>query len=40
MPAPKVKFNETAARGDVLEVKTMIDHDMESGQRKDAAGKV
>ena len=40
MPTPKVKFNETAAKGDVLEVKTMIDHDMESGQRKDAAGKL
>ena len=40
MPTPKVKFNETAAKGDMLEVKTMIDHDMESGQRKDAAGKL
>lgn len=40
MPTPKVKFNEKAAKGEVLEVKTMIDHDMESGQRKDAAGKV
>ena len=40
MPTPKVKFNETAAKGDILEVKTMIDHDMESGQRKDAAGKL
>ena len=38
MPTPKVRFNETAAKGDILEVKTMIDHDMESGQRKDAAG--
>ncbi|MGE5503835.1 MAG: thiosulfate oxidation carrier complex protein SoxZ [Actinomycetota bacterium] len=39
MPTPKVKFNETAAKGEVLEIKTMIDHDMESGQRKDSAGK-
>ena len=39
MPTPKVKFNESAAKGEVVEVKTMIDHDMESGQRKDAAGK-
>jgi sulfur-oxidizing protein SoxZ len=39
MPTPKVKFNETAAKGDILEIKTMIDHDMESGQRKDSAGK-
>jgi len=40
MPTPKVKFNETPAKGEIVEVKTMIDHDMESGQRKDAAGKV
>ncbi|RAU20859.1 thiosulfate oxidation carrier complex protein SoxZ [Paramagnetospirillum kuznetsovii] len=40
MPTPKVKFNETAAKGEILEIKTMIDHDMESGQRKDKDGKL
>jgi sulfur-oxidizing protein SoxZ len=30
----------TAKAGDVIEVKTLISHEMESGQRKDAAGKV
>lgn len=28
------------ANGDVVEVKVLMRHDMESGQRKDAAGKV
>jgi sulfur-oxidizing protein SoxZ len=39
MPTPKVKFKEAAAKGEILEIKTMIDHDMESGQRKDKDGK-
>jgi sulfur-oxidizing protein SoxZ len=30
----------TAKAGDVVEVKTLISHEMESGQRKDSAGKV
>jgi len=38
MPTPKVKFPETAARGEIIEIKTLIDHDMESGQRKDMNG--
>ena len=29
-----------AATGDVVEVKILMRHDMETGQRKDAAGKV
>lgn len=29
-----------AKAGDIIEVKTMISHEMESGQRKDAAGKI
>ena len=27
-------------KGEIIEVKTLISHDMESGQRKDSAGKV
>lgn len=39
MPTPRIKMPATAAKGDVFEVKTTIDHDMESGQRKDKEGK-
>ncbi|MGE4278960.1 MAG: thiosulfate oxidation carrier complex protein SoxZ [Magnetospirillum sp.] len=39
MPTPRVKMPSSAAKGDVFEVKTTIDHDMESGQRKDKDGK-
>lgn len=39
MPTPRVKMPATAAKGEVFEVKTTIDHDMESGQRKDSSGK-
>lgn len=38
MPTPKVKFPESAAKGEIIEIKTLIDHDMESGQRKDMNG--
>jgi sulfur-oxidizing protein SoxZ len=30
----------TAKAGEIIEVKTLISHEMESGQRKDAAGKL
>lgn len=39
MPTPRVKIPASAAKGEVFEVKTTIDHNMESGQRKDASGK-
>ncbi|MBI2240444.1 MAG: thiosulfate oxidation carrier complex protein SoxZ [Magnetospirillum gryphiswaldense] len=39
MPTPRVKMPSSAAKGEVFEVKTTIDHDMESGQRKDKEGK-
>jgi sulfur-oxidizing protein SoxZ len=39
MPTPRVKIPASAAKGEVFEVKTTIDHDMESGQRKDKDGK-
>ena len=38
-PTPRVRMPATAKAGDVIEVKTLISHEMESGQRKDAAGK-
>lgn len=36
---PRLKLPKTAAKGEVLEIKTLITHPMESGQRKDADGK-
>jgi sulfur-oxidizing protein SoxZ len=38
-PVPRVRVPATAKRGDIVEVKTLIAHDMENGQRKDADGK-
>ena len=38
-PTPRVRMPATAKAGDVIEVKTLISHEMESGQRKDSAGK-
>ena len=35
----RVKVPATAAKGEVIEIKTLIAHTMESGQRKDKAGK-
>jgi sulfur-oxidizing protein SoxZ len=37
-PTPRVRMPATAKAGEVVEVKTLISHEMESGQRKDAAG--
>jgi sulfur-oxidizing protein SoxZ len=37
-PTPRVRMATTATPGQVIEVKTLITHEMESGQRKDAAG--
>ena len=34
----RVKVPKTVAKGDVFQVKTLISHKMESGQRKDKAG--
>lgn len=39
-PTPRVRMPATAKKDEVVEVKTLISHEMESGQRKDAAGKV
>lgn len=37
---PRVKVPKTAAAGEVITIKTLISHDMESGQRKDKDGKI
>ncbi len=37
---PRVRMPATAKKGEVIEVKTLITHPMESGVRKDAAGTV
>jgi len=39
-PKPRVKIPKSAAPGEVVVIKTLISHDMESGQRKDKDGKV
>lgn len=36
---PRVRLPPQAKPGEIIEVKTLISHDMESGFRKDAAGK-
>ena len=35
---PRVRVPPTAKPGEMIEIKTLISHEMESGQRKDAAG--
>lgn len=39
-PKPRVKVPKTAKAGDIIVIKTLISHKMESGQRKDKEGKV
>ena len=34
---PRVKLPASAKAGEIIEIKTLISHDMESGQRKDAS---
>jgi sulfur-oxidizing protein SoxZ len=34
-PKPRVKVPKKAAKGEIIEIKTLISHKMESGQRKD-----
>lgn len=38
MAKPRVKVPKTAAAGDIITIKSLISHKMESGQRKDADG--
>ncbi len=35
---PRVKVPKKAAKGEIIEIKTLISHKMESGQRKDSDG--
>jgi len=37
-PVPKVRVPAEAKSGEVIEIKTLISHDMESGLRKDPSG--
>jgi sulfur-oxidizing protein SoxZ len=37
---PRVRVPATAKKGELLEIKTLISHEMETGQRKDSAGKI
>ena len=39
-PKPRVKVPKSASAGEVVTIKTLISHEMESGQRKDADGNV
>jgi sulfur-oxidizing protein SoxZ len=36
---PRVRVPETASKGEIIEIKTLISHRMESGMRTDEAGK-
>ena len=36
---PRIKLPDTARAGDIVEVKTLISHIMETGQRRDKDGK-
>jgi len=38
---PRIRLDKKSAKkGDLVEVKALVTHDMESGQRRDGAGKV
>ncbi len=37
--SPKIRVPKTAKKGEVVEIKTLMPHVMESGQRKDKDGK-
>jgi sulfur-oxidizing protein SoxZ len=40
MSTARIRIPTTAKTGDVIEIKTLISHIMETGNRRDAAGKV
>lgn len=40
MAKPRVKAPKTASKGEIIEIKTLISHKMESGQRKDKEGNI
>ena len=37
---PRVKVPKSATAGEVIVIKTLINHEMESGQRKDSKGEI
>lgn len=37
---PRIKLPKEAKKGDVIQIKTLLAHNMESGQRRDQSGKV
>jgi sulfur-oxidizing protein SoxZ len=37
---PRLKVPKEAKKGEIIEIKTLLSHPMETGLRKDAAGKV
>ena len=37
---PRIRVPQTAKKDEVIEIKTLISHPMESGQRKDSQGKI
>jgi sulfur-oxidizing protein SoxZ len=39
-PTPRVKVPNSVAANEVFQIKTLINHEMESGQRKDKDGKI
>ena len=39
-PKPRVKLPKSASAGEVITIKTLISHKMESGQRKGKDGKI
>lgn len=39
MQKPRIKLPESAKPGEIIEIKTLISHVMETGQRKDQDGK-
>lgn len=39
-PVPRVRAPNKAKAGEIVEIKSLISHEMESGQRRDSSGKV
>lgn len=39
-PTPRVRVPANVKPGEIIEIKTLISHEMESGQRKDSSGKI
>jgi sulfur-oxidizing protein SoxZ len=39
-PKPRVKVQKTAAKDEIIQIKTLISHEMETGLRKDKEGNV